>query len=51
MPKGTILDAKIVLWKNLSDGQQKAIVNSELGEQFAVVTGSSLEDSTINLTH
>lgn len=49
-PKNTILDAKIVLQKTLSDGTQKSIVNTELGERFAVVVGSAIEDSSINLT-
>jgi len=50
LPKGTVLDMKIVLTKTQNDGTTKSIVNNELGEHFAVIVGSAKEDSTINLT-
>lgn len=50
LPKGTVLDMKIILTKTRHDGTTKSIVNTELGEHFAVIVGSSKEDSNINLT-
>lgn len=50
LPKDTVIDMKIVLTKTKMDGSSKSLVNSDLGNHFGIVVGSSKEDSSINLT-
>lgn len=51
LPKGTVIDMKIILTKTKGDGTTKSLVNNELGNRFGIIVGSSKEDSSINLTH
>lgn len=51
LPKGTIIDMKLVLTKTKLDGTTKSLVNTELGYNAIKVTGSSLLDYMINLTN
>ena len=50
VPKGTIIDMKIILKKDYPDGTQKILTDTYFGWQFAKVVGSAKEDGNINLT-
>lgn len=53
LPKGTVLDMKIITTRTMSDGtevSEVSNVNTAIGENFAVIVGSAIEDPDINLT-
>lgn len=50
-PKGTVLDMKITLKKNMPDGTVKTLIDNSTGWNFAQIVGSAKEDGDINLTN
>jgi hypothetical protein len=51
VPKGTVVDMKIILRRNLPDGTRKILTDTYFGWQFARVVGSAKEDGNVNLTN
>lgn len=51
LPEGSVIDMKIILYQQLTDGSVRSVVDTNSGYHFARIAGSAKKDSSINLTN